>query len=97
MNVLAIDTSGQALGLCLQTADHRLYTVNHQIGLRHTQTTMVWIDRLLSDRALAVRLAGQARKDVAQYTWEKRAQSLCRIFQHVLARQGDPPQREDAG
>ncbi len=53
MNVLAIDTSGQALGLCLQTADHRLYTVNHQIGLRHTQTTMVWIDRLLSDAAMA--------------------------------------------
>ena len=54
------------------------------------------IDRLLSDRALAARLAGEARKDVAQYTWNHRAQSLRRIFEDVLARHGDPPQREDA-
>ena len=54
------------------------------------------IDRLLSDRALSARLADQARKDVAAYTWPRRAQSLCRIFEDVLARQDAPPQREDA-
>jgi glycosyltransferase involved in cell wall biosynthesis len=34
------------------------------------------IARLLSDDSLAVRLAGQARQDVAQYTWEKRAERI---------------------
>jgi glycosyltransferase involved in cell wall biosynthesis len=41
------------------------------------------IRRLKDDAALGARLAGQAREDVAQYTWERRAERLERLFDEV--------------
>ena len=53
MNALAIDTSGEALGLCLASGDQEQYCVSHRMGLRHAQTVMVWIDRLLEEAQLS--------------------------------------------
>jgi glycosyltransferase involved in cell wall biosynthesis len=41
---------------------------------------------LLSDPALAERLAGQARRDVAQYTWDARAEHVLSFVTGVLTR-----------
>jgi glycosyltransferase involved in cell wall biosynthesis len=45
------------------------------------------IDRCLADERLATRIASQAKKDVQQYTWRRRAERIRDFMQQRLARQ----------
>lgn len=54
MNVLAIDTATETLGLCLRAGDYTR-TVLLQAGFLHSQTLLPQIQRLLSDAGIAPR------------------------------------------
>ena len=53
MNVLAIDTAGFTLAVCLQTTDNRLYAHLRRAGLTHSEMLMPVVAEVLSEGSIA--------------------------------------------
>jgi len=51
LNTLAIDTSSETISIALR-ADNKILTVSLKIGLKHSETLLPWIDRLLKEAGI---------------------------------------------
>lgn len=52
MNLLAIDTATEHMGLCLKSPDRGDLYFSARLGLKHAQSLLLWIDRLLEQANL---------------------------------------------
>ena len=52
MNLLAIDTSTEYMGICLKSPDKGDLYFSARLGLQHAQGLLLWIDRLLEQAEL---------------------------------------------
>jgi len=54
----------------------------------HAAALAAGVSRVLADPSLASRLAGQAREDVRQWTWDARAGRIEALLEAVIGRRG---------
>lgn len=89
--IVALEAMGRGTPVVVSDTGGLGETVQHEVnGLKalpgHVQSLAEQIDRLLSDRDLAARLAAEGLRQVRErYTWEKVAEATAEVYDSVLA------------
>ena len=52
MNILAIDTSTEVLGICLITKEHQVLSLSFKIGFKHSTLLVPWIEKLFKQAGI---------------------------------------------